>query len=152
MKIKIRGFTLIELLVVIGIITTLAVLSLSMTGSSRRQARDVKRKSDLKQYQTSLENFATNNSSLYPGRSSTVSAKTILCSDLNLSSCPEDPRGVENFGYNYQSNGSNDGLATATTYVLWAKLENVENFQVFCSNGNSGLLETVNIAGGVCPL
>lgn len=49
------GFTLIELLVVIaiiGILSTLAVVSLN---TARERARDAKRVSDIKQMQTSLE-------------------------------------------------------------------------------------------------
>lgn len=50
-----RGFTLIELLVVIsiiGILSTLAVVSLN---DARGKARDAKRISDIKQVQTALE-------------------------------------------------------------------------------------------------
>ena len=61
MKIKIwqtkQGFTLIELLVVIsiiGILSTLAVVSLN---DARGKARDAKRISDVKQVQTALEVF-----------------------------------------------------------------------------------------------
>ena len=61
MKIKFwqsrQGFTLIELLVVIsiiGILSTLAVVSLN---DARAKARDAKRISDIKQVQTALELF-----------------------------------------------------------------------------------------------
>ena len=60
------GFTLIEILVVISIIGVLASLALVSFAGTQKQARDTQRKNDLKQYQTSLENFANNNSSLYP--------------------------------------------------------------------------------------
>jgi len=61
-KIKIattKGFTLIELLVVIsiiGILSTLAVVSLN---NARLKARDTKRVSDIKQIQTALELYAS---------------------------------------------------------------------------------------------
>ena len=57
MKIKSRGFTLIELLVVIAIIGLLATLSAASLNNSRKKARDVKRMSDLKQIQTTLEMY-----------------------------------------------------------------------------------------------
>lgn len=54
-----QGFTLIELLVVIsiiGILSTLAVVSLN---DARAKARDAKRISDIKQTQTALELYLT---------------------------------------------------------------------------------------------
>ncbi len=57
MNTKQKGFTLIELLVVIsiiGILSTLAVVSLN---DARAKARDAKRISDVKQVQTALELF-----------------------------------------------------------------------------------------------
>lgn len=54
---KQKGFTLIELLVVIailGLLSTLAVVSLN---NARAKARDARRVSDVKQIQTALELF-----------------------------------------------------------------------------------------------
>jgi len=146
-----KGFTLIELLVVISIISILAVMGLSMTGNVRKQARDTNRKSDLKQYQTSLENFANNNNGLYPARTGAVNASTTLCNDLSLTNCPQDPKGNQfGFGYYYRSDGST--WFTATKYVLWGKLENIDRNWVVCSNGKSGTLKILDYYGGNCPL
>lgn len=56
-----KGFTLIELLVVIaiiGILSTLAVISLN---NAREKSRDAKRISDIKQIQTALELYYNDN-------------------------------------------------------------------------------------------
>ncbi len=60
-----KGFTLIELLVVIAIIGLLSTLAVVALGSAREKARDSKRLSDLKQIQTALELYYTDNS-VYP--------------------------------------------------------------------------------------
>lgn len=64
-KINKKAFTLIELLVVvavIGILTTLAVVSLQNT---RKSARDTKRVADIKQLQLALELYVHDNG-FYP--------------------------------------------------------------------------------------
>jgi len=60
-----KGFTLIELLVVIAIIGLLSTLAVVALGSARQKARDSKRLSDVKQIQTALELYFTDNNS-YP--------------------------------------------------------------------------------------
>lgn len=66
MKIKRQGFTLIELLVVIAIIGLLSTLAVVALGNARTKARDAKRMSDLKQLQTALELYYTDQNA-YPG-------------------------------------------------------------------------------------
>lgn len=150
---------MIELLIVIAIIGILASLALVTYSGSQKQARDTKRRSDIKQYQNALEQFANQNNGLYPVESATVRASLSsgLCGDLSLSSCPEDPRYDEDntFTYYYQSDGSlTDGTAVATKYVLWAKLENPTTTTYFttCSSGAVGEVTTgIPPTGGVCP-
>ncbi len=60
-----KGFTLIELLVVIAIIGLLSTLAVVALGSARQKANDAKRLSDIKQIQTALELYYTDNNS-YP--------------------------------------------------------------------------------------
>lgn len=50
-----RGFTLIELLVVIAIIGLLSTLAVVSLNNARQKSRDAKRVSDIKQVQTALE-------------------------------------------------------------------------------------------------
>lgn len=50
-----KGFTLVELLVVISIIGLLSTLAVVSLGSARSKARDARRVSDVKQIQTALE-------------------------------------------------------------------------------------------------
>lgn len=153
-----KGFTLVELLVVIAIIGILASMALVSYTGSQKQARDAQRKSDIKQYQLSLENYANKNSGLYPQRPTTVSADTTLCTDLGLTGCPSDPREARDstFDYKYQSNGSiSDGTAAASNYVLWDKIENVTTttYWVVCSNGKVGQTTTgIPPTGGACPI
>lgn len=158
MKKNSLAFTLVELLVVISVIGVLASIVLVSFTGSQKQARDTQRKSDIKQYQLALENFANKNNGLYPRRNSTVSADTTLCTDLGLTTCPSDPREVKDatFDYKYQSNGTlSDGTAAASNYVLWGPIENVTTttYWVVCSNGKSGQTTTgIPPSGGTCPL
>jgi len=52
---KRKGFTLIELLVVIAIIGLLSTLAVVSLNSARQKSRDAKRVTDIKQIQTALE-------------------------------------------------------------------------------------------------
>lgn len=153
-KIVSLGFTLIELLVVISVIGVLATLVLVSFGPAQKQARDTQRKSDLKQYQTSLEMFANKNNGLYPSYTTTVEASTTLCSILELTNCPEDPKNTSDatFVYEYQSNGTVAGSSTATQYVIWGKLENITGYWIYCSDGQTGTRTTVNPVDGACPV
>ncbi len=56
-----KGFTLIELLVVIAIIGLLASIILVSLGSARTKSRDAKRAADLKDFETALELYYSDN-------------------------------------------------------------------------------------------
>ena len=60
-----KGFTLIELLVVVAIIGLLSTLAVVALGNARKKANDAKRLSDVKQVQTALELYYTDNNQ-YP--------------------------------------------------------------------------------------
>ncbi|MBU1070815.1 type II secretion system GspH family protein [Patescibacteria group bacterium] len=62
---KNKGFTLIELLVVISIIGVLAGMAAFNFQQARERARDVQRKSDLKQLQNALESYKNDQPSVH---------------------------------------------------------------------------------------
>ena len=129
MKINKKGFTLIELLVVIAIIGLLSTLAVVALGSARTKARDSKRLSDLKQVQTALELYYTDQG-LYPTASSsiTLGAGSAVClnsSGFAAAGCatpymglvPNDP-GSNTYGY---------ASANGSTYTITATLEGTVN-------------------------
>ncbi len=79
-----RGFTLIELLVVISIIGILAVLVSANLNAARSRARDVQRKSDMKNTQTALRLYF-NDMAVYPGNNS--SGQILGCGAAGVTLC-----------------------------------------------------------------
>lgn len=121
-----QGFTLIELLVVIAIIGLLSTLAVVALGSAREKARDSKRLSDLKQVQTALELYYTDNNGYPTAASSTLGTGSFACLDSTgfgtSGSCAADaymgqvPSDPSNGTYVYNSTAS-------TTYTISATLE-----------------------------
>lgn len=128
-KNKPKGFTLIELLVVIAIIGLLSTLAVIALGSAREEARDQNRLSDLKQIQTALEIYFTENNQYPVAKEGVVldgnKAKclnpekgfTRSGCDNSLSKIPSDP-GENNYVYS-----SEEG----DTYTIRARLEGKTN-------------------------
>lgn len=120
-----NGFTLIELLVVIAIIGLLSTLAVIALGSAREEARDQNRLSDLKQIQTSLEIYFTENNQ-YP-----VAEEGIVLGG-NQAKCLDSEEGLTNSGCgdalsNIPSDpGENRYIYTSQngdTYQIQARLE-----------------------------
>ena len=66
-----KGFTLVELLVVIAIIGLLSTLAVVSLGSARSKARDARRISDIRQVQTALELYFAS-AGTYPQEASAI--------------------------------------------------------------------------------
>lgn len=130
-----KGFTLIELLITIAIIGILMSIGLYTYPNTQKLARDSRRKSDLKQYQTTLENYANKTSGLYPvhATSLTITASGGLCAELAIGTCTIDPTNTGVYLYKYVSDNS------GTNYVLWARLESktTATYWRVCSNGKT---------------
>lgn len=98
-----RGFTLIELLVVIAIIGLLSSVVLASLNGARKKGRDARRLSDLKQLQTALELYYSDNTA-YPvstSQTSVTSALTALVPNY-ITSISDDPLGGS-YHYVYRS-------------------------------------------------
>ncbi len=126
-----KGFTLIELLVVIAIIGLLSTLAVIALGSAREKSRDAKRLSDLKQVQTALELYYTDNSEYPDGTGITLGDSTHAClddsgfaatcgTDAYMADVPTDPISSET--YSYTVSGTNND-----SYTITAELEGTMN-------------------------
>lgn len=118
-----KGFTLFELLIVISILSLLAVLSISALTSVRRSGRDARRKSDLEEVRTAIEQWRSDKGS-YPLQGNGTNLLDITCSsatglvdnatpqNVYLQKAPKDP-GCSNRSYHYTVNGQDYTLAAA---------------------------------------
>jgi len=124
-----KGFTLIELLVVVAIIGLLSTLAVVALSSARLRARDSKRLSDLKQVQTALELYYTDNNA-YPTAATAVTLGNGAYQCLNstgwaAAGCANPymglvPRDAGTGSYQYTS-------ANGTGYSVRATLEGTVN-------------------------
>jgi type II secretion system protein G len=108
-----KGFTLIELLVVIAIIGLLSTMAVVSLNSARGKSRDARRMSDIKQIQTALEMYNNDEGTYYTTATAAV-ASTALGTELAdyMAQVPDDPR---DHTYLYSSDES--------TYTLTFELE-----------------------------
>ena len=156
MKNNKKGFTLIELLVVIAIIGLLSTLAVVSLNSARQKARDARRMSDLKQISTAMELYYSQHDA-YPATGVCNAAGVIavavngtICpsgnaitdgTDVFLNSIPDAPGGT-----GAQALYLYGGTSLASTYCLSVQME-VPNTDYFvCSNGSCF------IAAGGCPV
>ncbi len=119
-----KGFTLIELLIVVAIIGLLSTLAVVSLGSARVKARDSKRLADLKQLQTALELYYTDQNAYPPapavalgtGAASCLNATgfgNTGCSSPYMGAVPADPKSPAVYTY----------TAASSSYSISATLE-----------------------------
>ena len=113
MKIKKTGFTLIELLVSLTIMAIIMGLALVAFQSSRKTARDARRKTDLEEIRSALEMCRADTGS-YPATGSFSFGGALTCGSNNyLSPVPLDPVQSGVYYYTY-------ARLTTSTYSLCA--------------------------------
>ncbi len=130
-----RGFTLIELLVVIAIIGLLSSIILASLNSARIKGRDARRLADIKQIETALELYYSENNT-YP---STASGGTTVTTALGgvlapnfIQTVPKDPSRADNSSTGY--------LYCSTDGQSYALLIDQEKTNAYCvvAQGVSG--------------
>lgn len=132
-----KGFTLIELLIVIAIIGLLATLAIVSLTTAQRKARDTKRVADVKSIQSALELYYSDNAA-YPTPADWADLGTNLGTYLTqLPSAPNHANG-EFYSVVLNDNAGDD----ATEYVVGATLEDASH-QALSQDDDS----TYNVAG-----
>lgn len=134
---KNQGFTLIELVIVMAIISMLTALATFNFNQARVRARDVQRKSELRQLQNALELFKNDQS---PQRYPTdAEGLNVLVTSNFMAKLPVDPREKATDGswadYAYVR-------LTGLTFTLTACLENTSDPDKSvgsCGPGNAGV-------------
>ena len=122
-----KGFTLIELLIVIAIIGLLATLAIVSLTTAQQKARDTKRVADMKQLQNATElYFSEATAGQYPVAATWAAYTTLL--EPYITQMPQDPSqesgtapGPDQYYYAY---AANDAL---NEYVLGATLEDTSH-------------------------
>ncbi len=124
---KTKGFTLIELLVVISIIALLSAIGAASLNSTRKKARDTRRRADLKAIQTALDlYYDTNNayplpaggSGVWSGNCGNYGNYTTYIQGLvptYMTTLPFDPKPVAGNCYIYISNSTDYQLLAYNT-------------------------------------
>jgi len=122
-----KGFTLIELLVVIAIIGLLSTLAVVALGQARVKARDSKRLSDMKQMQTALELYYTDQGAYPTATAASLGDATHAClhaagfvatgcANPYMGMVPTDPTSATTY-YSY--------TGATSTYTITTALEGV---------------------------
>lgn len=142
MKFNKKGFTLIELLIVVAIIGLLATLAIISLTSAQSKARDTKRISDIKSLQSAVEMYYNDNNA-YPVPTTWALLESGLANQLN-GALPAPPGGgVTNDSYTY------GWVAGGTGYCLATTLEKDNQILDQDSDTTSCGLTVTNVTSGV---
>jgi prepilin-type N-terminal cleavage/methylation domain-containing protein len=134
---KSKGFTLIELLVVVAIIGVLATIVLSSLSNARAQARDARRISEMKNFETALEMYYLDYNQ-YPGvGASTYGGGNINIATLEIAMAPYIPIDLQG-KYYLDPSGNN-----VSRFDYQSKEgQNYQNYGIFITLEASPLGET----------
>ena len=150
-----RAFTLIELLVVIAIIGFITSVVMASLISAQRDARDKRRVSDLKQLQTALELYHTDNQ-MFPtqagGANGNISTNTTLLTLLEpyLQGTPIDPAGLGDSTYHYYYDGNHLCGGKRLVVIFARQMDKPENanYDTFLNTSCAGSVEGEGRGGG----
>ena len=137
-----KGFTLIELLVVIAIIGLLSTMAVVALNNARTKSRDAKRVSDVKQIQTALEMYFTDQND-YPGGAAAATsdlALGTLVTEGFFAALPVNPT-PNGTGYTYRPCAVTGGTVTCST----AAAPTADGYR-------SSYTLTYTLEGGVSPM
>lgn len=123
-----KGFTLIELLVVIAIIGLLSTLAVVSLNNARSKSRDAKRVSDIKQVQTALELYYADQNGYPSGSGIVLGSSTARCLSSSgfAATCTGATTYMGNVPANPLPNGANYVYTlggTSATYTITFSLE-----------------------------
>jgi prepilin-type N-terminal cleavage/methylation domain-containing protein len=146
-----RGFTMIEIIIALSLIGLFVSVPILAYGSYIKRSRDIKRKNDINQLSTALQQFK-NSQGQYP-----ASTNGAIAADLQtlvdrgyIPTIPKDPKDgnlpscdpAVNFCYTYSA--SSDG----NTYTLNARLEDGTGSSYFQSTPAGAAVITSTVTGG----
>ena len=103
---KNKGFTLVELMIVITVIAILATIGTMSFTRVQKQARDTKRKGDLRALSTALQAYYTENANAYPLTSAGLAALV----PTYIPAVPTPPVASLQAAYGFASDGQIYGL------------------------------------------
>lgn len=127
-----KGFTLIELLVVIAIIGLLSSLAVVSLSDARKKAYDAQIKSDIAQLRTDVEIYADDHDGLYDVAGDEWD---IPVQFRNIPACSADATDAP---VGYKKNVNVNG------YVVWADLCNATGDFCVDSTGYAGIVSTLD--------